>query len=118
MAKHIKPSSSLIMIENNSSTKSNILEETMDSKKLSVNQTTHNVPLFNGHTLETKLSESEAKISKLISEIDLLKTKVSWNIYLYKLIKYFIFNFILGWRSDERKCWFEMWNVTTKTANN
>lgn len=76
MARHIKSSSSSKIKEEGLNTKTSLLEETINSKNLSDDRSIPNVPLINDHTLETKLFESEAKISKLISEIDLLKTKV------------------------------------------
>jgi len=73
-----KPSTNLSDIENDIQVEKNVLEETADSKKLSIIiDTPSNLPLNNGDVDEKKLLESEAKISKLISEIDLLKKKVS-----------------------------------------
>lgn len=57
-----------------------ILEENINSNKLNILVR----PTFspsNDYAFEAKLSESEAKLSKLISEIDLLKKKVSLNLY-------------------------------------
>lgn len=51
------------------------MDENVNSNKLSV----HELPKFspsNDYAFEVKLSESEAKLSKLISEINLLKKKV------------------------------------------
>jgi len=75
MPVHIKPPTNLNSKEN--SLQVDVTEETVDSKKISMNLAIPNLPLYNGKDFETKLSESEAKISKLISEIDLLKKKVS-----------------------------------------
>lgn len=77
MTTHIKPPTNLNSKENILQIEKNVTEETVDSNKTSMNHTLPNMPLFNGKAFETKLSESEAKISKLISEIDLLKKKVS-----------------------------------------
>jgi len=76
MTVHIKPSTNLNSKENNFQVEKNVTEETVNSNKISMNHALSNLPLFNGKDFETKLSESEAKISKLISEIDLLKKKV------------------------------------------
>jgi len=77
MTVHIKPPTNLNSKENSLQVEKNVTEDTVDSKKISMNQALPNLPLYNGKDLETKLSESEAKISKFISEIDLLKKKVS-----------------------------------------
>jgi len=77
MTIQIKPPINLNSKENSLQIKKNAIEETVDSNKMSMNHAVPNLPLFNGKAFETKLSESEAKISKLISEIDLLKKKVS-----------------------------------------
>lgn len=78
MARHSKPFKSLNDKENDTKFEKSVSEETTDSKKNSVFHSHPNSPIYsNGNILETKLSESEAKISKLISEIDLLKKKVS-----------------------------------------
>ncbi|XP_060850866.1 ARF GTPase-activating protein GIT2 isoform X1 [Rhopalosiphum padi] len=76
MTIQIKPPINLNSKENSLQIEKNAIEETVDSNKMSMNHAVPNLPLFNGKAFETKLSESEAKISKLISEIDLLKKKV------------------------------------------
>jgi len=76
MTVHIKPPTNIKSKENSFQVEKNLTEETVDSNKMSMNYTLPNLPLYNGKDFETK-SESEAKISKLISEIDLLKKKVS-----------------------------------------
>lgn len=78
MAKHIKPTINLKNKEINFKIENNILENTTDSNQLSNNNVTSISPLLNGDAFETKLPESEAKISKLIAEINLLKKKVGW----------------------------------------
>lgn len=77
MARHIRSSTILKDKETNIKIENNSSEHTTDSKKLSIVNDTPNLPLLIGDSFEAKLSESEAKISKLISEIDLLKKKVS-----------------------------------------
>lgn len=81
MAKHIKPTIHLKDKEINFKIENNILENATDSNQLSNNNVTLISPLINGNAFETKLSESEAKISKLIAEINLLKKKVGWISY-------------------------------------
>ncbi|XP_050437119.1 ARF GTPase-activating protein GIT2 isoform X2 [Adelges cooleyi] len=65
-------------IENISPTENCIpQEDAMSSKITSLNQSiTPSSQILNGNSLETKLSESEAQISKLVSEIGWLKKKV------------------------------------------
>jgi len=77
MTKHNKPFTNFNNNDNNIQVEKNILEETVDSKKLSIIEILPNLPSNNGNMYDTKLFKSEAKISKLISEIDLLKKKVS-----------------------------------------
>lgn len=78
MARHSCKSSKILMDEENTLQNENSkVEETVNSNNSNISNTFSNLPLYNGNALETKLSESEAKISKLISEIDLLKRKVS-----------------------------------------
>lgn len=70
-----KPPTNLISKENSLQVEKNVIEETVDSNKTSMIHSPI-LPLY-GKAYETKVSESEAKISKLVSEIDLLKKKVS-----------------------------------------
>lgn len=88
MARNSKPINNSSDKENSFKIEKNITEETMDSKKMSINQTLPNMPLFNGNVFETKSLEYEAKISKLISEIDLLKKKV--RIYFLVVKRFFM----------------------------
>jgi hypothetical protein len=76
MARHSKPTNNLNDKEDSFKEKK-ISEEIMDSNKPNINHTLPNVPLFNGNAFESKSLDYEAKISKLISEIDILKKKVS-----------------------------------------
>ncbi|KAL4091738.1 hypothetical protein QTP88_026384 [Uroleucon formosanum] len=76
MTLHIKPPTNLNNKENSLQVEKNVTEETEDSNKINMNCVISNLPLYNGKDFEKKLSESEAKISKLISEIDFLKRKV------------------------------------------
>lgn len=78
MARHSKPSTNLN--DNNNAIKVEqiiLVEETSESNNLNINHTS-NVPLNNGNVFENKSLESEAQISKLISEMDLLKKKVGF----------------------------------------
>lgn len=77
MTRHSKPINNSGHKDNSFKVEKNMSEETMDSNKLSINHTLPNFPLFNSNAFETKSLEYEAQISKLISEIDLLKKKVS-----------------------------------------
>lgn len=80
LKKHNNPSSTLNGQDSFFQNGKQILEENVNSNKLSI----HELPKLspsNEYTFEVKLSESEAKLTKLISEIDLLKKKVS--LYLY-----------------------------------
>lgn len=77
MARHSKSSKLLMDKENTLQTENIKVEETVNSNTSSISHTFSTLPLCNGNALETKLSESEAKVSKLISEIDLLKRKVN-----------------------------------------
>lgn len=78
MTLHIKPPTNLNNKENSLQVEKNVTEETEDSNKINMNCVISNLPLYNGKDFEKKLSESEAKISKLISEIDFLRRKVSF----------------------------------------
>lgn len=73
MTRHSKSISNVNDKDNDFQIEKNIIEETIVSN---TNHALLSLPFSNGD-LETKLSESNAKISKLISEIDLLKKKVS-----------------------------------------
>lgn len=77
MTLHTKPPTHLNSKENNLKIEKNVTEETVDSNKVNMNHTVPNLPLYNSKVFETKLLESEARISKLIAEIDSLKKKVS-----------------------------------------
>lgn len=77
MTLHAKPPTVLNSKENNLKIEKNVTEETVDSNKVNMEHTVPNLPLYNSKAFETKLSESEARISKLIAEIDSLKKKVS-----------------------------------------
>lgn len=83
MASHKKTSIHLNDKENHLEIEPTKIEETVASNTLNINHTLPNLPLYNGNALETKLSKSEAEISKLISEIDLLKKKVGTFSLLY-----------------------------------
>lgn len=82
MARHSKPTNNLNDKEDSVKVEKKMSEEIMDSNKSSINHTLPSVPLLNGNIFETKSLDYEAKISKLISEIDLLKKKVSKYIFL------------------------------------
>lgn len=82
MTRHSNPTTNVKDKDNDFQIEKNIMEETVVSK---INHALPCLPFSNGD-LETKLSESDAKISKLISEIDLLKKKVSW---LFDLFHWF-----------------------------
>lgn len=76
METHNKTSSILNEKENSPLIEKNILEENPKIlKTLSIDNTL--MQFNNGDVYKNKFFESEAKISKLISEIDLLKKKVS-----------------------------------------
>ncbi|VVC45781.1 Hypothetical protein CINCED_3A007521 [Cinara cedri] len=75
MANHSKTSIHFNDKENLLEIETNKMEETVSSNMLNINSAS-NLPFYNDNALETKLSKSEAEISKLISEIDLLKKKV------------------------------------------
>lgn len=81
MARHKNIINNSTNKENDTKCDKNITEEITISKKIGINHSPLISPLFNGNILESKLLESEAKVSKLISEIDLLKKKVSFVIY-------------------------------------
>jgi len=76
MSIHSKTTTNLKNV-NDIKVENSILDKTTNSKRLDINHSMSNFPLYNGNTIKNKLSESEAKISKLVSEIDLLKNKVS-----------------------------------------
>lgn len=76
MARHSKPSVNLNDKDNGLQIMKSKIEDTIDSNQLNINHTLPNLTLYDGNDLKSKLSESEGKISKLISEIDLLKKKV------------------------------------------
>lgn len=76
MASHNKTSMHLNDKENHLEFETTKIEEIVAFNTLNINHTLPNLPLYNGNALEAKLSKSEAEISKLISEIDLLKKKV------------------------------------------
>lgn len=80
LKKHNNPSSNLNGQNSFFQDDKRILEENVNSNKLSIHELSKLSP-SNEYAFEVKLSESEAKLSKLISEIDLLKKKVSLNLY-------------------------------------
>lgn len=77
MASHNKISINVNDKENHLEIEKTKIKELVSSNTLNINHTLPNLPLYNNNVFETKLSKSEAEISKLISEIDLLKKKVS-----------------------------------------
>lgn len=82
MAKHSQLSTNLNDNDNAVQVEKSILvEETSESNNLSNNHAS-NLPLNNGNVLEKKSLESEAQISKLISEMDLLKKKVGFCLFI------------------------------------
>lgn len=81
MARHINSSTNLKNKEINIKIENNSLENTTDSNKLGNAHDISDLPSLVEESLDAKLHESEAKISKLISEIEFLKKKVSYIIY-------------------------------------
>lgn len=76
MAKHSELAMNPNDTDDCNETEKYVIEETVDSSKLIINHVVPELTLYNENEFKSKLLDSEAKMSKLTSEIDLLKKKV------------------------------------------